>query len=157
MNRFQIENLYLAKGINDFILRTPEDLLKIHDIDIKSLKGFNTLTDDNIILFKKFIINLLNCWGLESRLTLIPIAINFVEDIEYLVKENLNDDAYTVAGGIIKAILSNGKKVVLHKWIYEDYVNLEKIQGKSKHYLRFEYKHGSRKEWLHVIGERTWY
>jgi len=55
------------------------------------------------------------------------------------------------------AIDKNGLKTVHRSWKDDDYTHLESIQGKTKTYLRFEYEHNEREEWLHVIDPKTWY
>lgn len=90
-------------------------------------------------------------------MTMIPKGIYYVEDFDYLVKENLEDDYFNVAGGLVMAIDKNGLKTVHRSWSDEDYVHLEMIEGKAKNYLRFEYEHNERGEWLHVKDPKTWY
>ena len=55
------------------------------------------------------------------------------------------------------AIDKNGLKTVHRSWKDDDYKHLEMIQGKTKTYLRFEYEHNERAEWLHVTDLKTWY
>jgi hypothetical protein len=164
MNRFHLENLYQANGLEDYKLRTTEDLLKCHGIDFKSVDGYNRIDDINRAIYEKFIINFMNGLGLESRAELVPKGIYWVEDTTYLVKENQEDDYFTVAGGHIDAIDRSGLKTVLHTWIDEDYKHLEITEKEAEKYLRFVYEHGTyedgtpRKEWLHVIKEgKEWY
>lgn len=157
MNRFQLENLYKVNGIDNFKLRNTDDLLKTHDINFKAIDGYNRLDDIHRQVYDKFIVNIFNAFGLESRATLIPKGIYYVEDIQYLVKENPEDDHYLVVGGIIYAIDRNGLKSVLHTWKDEEYTHLEIVESEEKNYLRFEYEHDGRSEWLHVTNEKSWY
>ena len=164
MNRSQLENLYRVNGLNDFKLRNTEDLLRVHGVDYKSVKGYSGLDDLNRAIYEKFIINIFNAWGLDSRAALIPTGIYWVEDSEYITKENPEQDYYNVAGGIVYSIDRYGNKTVLREWEDEEYKHLEKIIEKPKRYLRFEYQHGinddgePRMEWLHVIKEgKEWY
>jgi hypothetical protein len=164
MNRFQIENLYEVNGLTDYKLKTTGDLLKCHGIDFKAVDGYNRLDDLNRAIYEKFIINIFNGIGLESRATLIPKGIYWVEDITLLVKENPEDDYFNVAGGIINVIDRNGLKSVHHTWLDDDYKHLEIKEKEAKNYLRFEYEHGTyengepRHEWLHVIKDgKEWY
>jgi hypothetical protein len=159
MNRNQIENLYKVNGLTDFRLRNTEDLLRVHGIDYKAVDGYSQLDDLNRQIYEGFIINIFNVFGLESRGTLVPKGIYFVEDIQYLVKEKPEDDFYIVAGGIVKAIDRNGLKSVLHTWEDEDYKHLKIDKREAgKNYLRFEYEHKGRSEWLHVVKDgKVWY
>ena len=158
MNRFQLEKIYEVNGLKDYRLINPVDLIKTHGIDYIAVNGFNRLSDENKLLFGKFIVNFFNGLGLDSRMTMIPKGIYFVEDFDYLVKENPEDDYWNVAGGLVMAIDKNGLKTVHRTWKDEDYAHLEAIEGTHKTYLRFEYKiDDDRDEWQHVIDPKTWY
>jgi|GEM_PF-467954 len=156
MTRNQLEKRYEINGLTDYKLRSTEDLLKVHGIDFREVAGYSSLDDINRAIYEKFIVNIFNAWGLDSRLILIPKGIYFVEDTEYLVKVP-EDDYYTVAGQTIYTIDRSGNKQLLHRWEDDEYKHLMKTAGKPKHYLRFEYQHGTdsegnpRNEWLHVI------
>lgn len=157
MNRNQLENIYLDNGLKDFKLRTTEDLLKVHGIDLKTVDGYNRLDDLNKAVYEKFIINLFNGQGLEYR-DIKPTGIYFVEEVDYLVKENPTDEYFTVAGNKVLAIDRNGIKTVHKNWLHESYKGLDIIEDEPKQYLRAEYEHHGRPEWLHVIHDGSqWY
>lgn len=156
MTRTQIENMYLANGLKDFRLHTTEDLLKVHGIDFKRVDGYDRLDDLNKAVYEKFIINFFNGQGLDYR-DIVPKGIYFVEEVNFLVKENPTDNYYTVAGGKVLIIDKNGLKTVHEYWLHNDYKDLEVTEGKPNIYLRFEYKHQGVSEWLHVINEKKWY
>lgn len=157
MERYQIENLYRVNGLTDYKLRSSEDLMKVHGINIKAVKGYEGLTDENRALYEKFIINFFNSCGLDSRSTLRPRAIHYVEEIELLTKEDPEDDHYILAGGVVNIIDKSGQKRLLHQWEDEEYEHFEKTINKCPEYLRFEYAHGRHKNWQHVTGEDSWY
>lgn len=164
MNRKQIEKLYEVNGLEDYKLRSTEDLLRCHGIDFKAVDGYNRLDDLSRAIYEKFILNIFNAWGLESRAMLVPKGIYFVEETQYLVKENPEDDYYIVAGGLVMTVDRSGLKTVLRKWEDEDYKHLEVKESEASQYLRFEYEHGTyddgtlRREWLHVIKDgKEWY
>lgn len=157
MNRNQMENLYKANKIEDYKLQSTEQLLKVHGIDYKKIDGYNRLDDINRVVYEKFIVNFFNVWGLESRTTLVPKGIYYVEETQYLAKENQEDDYYIVVGGIANIIDRNGFKSVLKTWEDKDYKHLKVEETESKTYLRFEYEHEDYKKWLHVIKEEEWY
>jgi len=64
---------------------------------------------------------------------------------------------FMVAGGLVKTIDKNGLKTVHQEWKDDDFKHLEAIESAAKTYLRFEYEHNERAEWLHVIDPKTWY
>jgi len=82
MKRFQLEKLYEVNGLKDYKLKTTDDLLKTHGIDFKAVEGYSRLDDVNKLLYEKFIVNLFNGLGLDSRMTMIPKGIYFVEDFD---------------------------------------------------------------------------
>jgi len=157
MNRSQLENLYEVNGLKDYKLKTTDDLLKTHGINFKEVKGYTRLDDLNKLLYEKFVVNLFNSLRLNSRMTMIPKEICFVEDFDYVVKINLDDDHFIIAGGLVKAIDKNGLKTVHRSWKNHDYTHLEMFEGITNTYLRFEYEHNSRGEWLHITDPKTWY
>lgn len=164
MTRKQLEKLYEVNGLTDYRLRSTEDLLRVHGIDYTEVAGYENLDDLNRAIYERFIINFFNMQGLDKRMILIPKGIFFVEEKEYIVKVNPEDDYYNLSSYTIHTIDRNGNKILLRKWEDEEYKHLEKIAEKPKQYLRFEYQHGTdaegnpRSEWLHVIKEgREWY
>jgi len=157
MNRFQIEKIYEVNGLKDYRLKSPVDLVKTHGIEYIEIEGFNRLSDDNKLLFGQFIVNFFNGLGMDSRMNMIPKGVFYAEDYELLVKENPDDDYYNVAGGVVLSIDKNGLKTVHRTWKDEDYSHLQAKESKHKTYLRFEYEHNGRSEWLHVMDPKTWY
>jgi hypothetical protein len=158
MERKQIENLYKINGLTAYKLNSTGDILKVHGIDFRAVDGYNRLDDINRSIYEKFIVNIFNAFGLESRSTLIPKGIYFVEQTDLLAKENPEDDYYIVVGGVVMAIDRSGLKSVLYKWEDEDDKHLEVKESESTQYLRFEYEHQGRREWLHIIKDgKEWY
>ena len=124
MNRSQLEKLYEVNGLKDYKLRTADDMLRTHGINFKAVEGYTRLDDVNKLLYEKFIVNLFNGLGLDSRITMIPKGIFFVEEIDYLVKEDPKDDYFNIAGGLVMAIDKNGLKTVHRSWKDNDYAHL---------------------------------
>jgi hypothetical protein len=163
MNRFQIENIYRANGLDhNYKLRNTEDLLKCHGVNFK-VEGYDQLNEEHKELYKKFIVNIFNAWGLEHRAQLIPLGIYWVRDIEFLTKTDPDDDVYTIVGGMVTVINNDGTERLLREWQDNDYKCYTLIKDEPRYYLRFEYQDGfrdngePRKEWLHVTKEDSWY
>jgi len=157
MKRYLLEKLYEVNGLKDYKLRTTNDLLIIHGIDIKEVDGYTRLDDINKLLYEKVIVNIYNGLGLSSRATMVPKGIYYVEDLDYLVKENPDDDYLTVAGRLVMAIDKNGLKAFHRLWQIDDFKHLKAIKSKAKYFLRFEYEQNDCSEWLHVVDEKNWY
>ena len=92
--------------------------------------------------------NYFNRLGLESRATLIPKGIYYVEEVKYTVKVNPKneEDYFLVVGALVKAIDKNGVKTFHMSWQDEDYKHLEITECKPINYLRIEYEHQGRDE-----------
>lgn len=161
MNRLQLENIYLANGLDDFKLRNTEDLLKAHGIDFKAVDGYEKLDDLNKAIYKRFIVNFFNGQGLDYR-NIVPKGIYFVEETEYLVKEphidGYGDEYFDYAGEKIVAINKDGS-VTIHKYsLDKKYEGVELITQKPRYYLRIEYTQNGKAEWLHIINDgKEWY
>jgi len=157
MTRKELENAYELNGLTKYKLRNTEDLLRVHEIDYKAVDGYNKLDDLNRAIYEKFIINIFNTCGLDSRLSLVPKGIYWVEDIEYLVKGEPENDYYNIAGQKVYSIDRTGRRIILHQWEDEKYKHHEKTIEKQR-YLRFEFERQGKREWLHVIKEgKEWY
>lgn len=162
MEMEQIKNVYKNNGLVDYKLKSPEDLLKVHGIDFKKVSGYNRLDDLTRTIYEKFIINFFNRHGLESRVDLVPKGIYYVEEINYVVKVEPEEDYFNNYKTEILAIDRNGLKSVLHEYIDKDYEKFPIVEKESKKYIRFEYKYSCgdrlKSEWLHVIKEgKEWY
>lgn len=158
MNRSQLENLYIVNGLDDFRLKNTDDLIKVHGIDCEKIDGYYSLDNMNKSIFKKFIINLFNSWGMEERINLNPLGIYWVKEVNHLSKENPDDDYFINVKTIIYSINKNDTNSILHKFLHKEYKYLKILEEEFKFYLRFEYETQFGKEWLHVIKEGTeWY
>lgn len=155
MDRYQVENLYKVNGLGDYQLEDTNDLLKVHGINFKKIKGFTRLNYGDKELFEGFIINFMNGLGLDSRIAWIPTAINFVHDDEHLAKDTNGN--YVCIKRTIELIDSNEMKSLLHSYSYKEGegYNITKIERSE--YLRVEYKHYNRNEWLHIEDVDQWY
>ena len=157
MTGSELQYIYQANGLTDYQLRDEHDLLFTHGVNVKKLPGYSQLDEANAKLYVAFIVNFFNAQGLDSRATLVPTGIHYVEDIELLAKEDPTDEYFTIVGGIVKIINKDGTQTLHDEWRGEAYEDLEAIQDKPKRYLRFEYEHYERPGWLHVIGAHQWY
>ena len=163
MNRFQMETIYEANGLDDYKLNTSEDLLKCHGISIPCVSGYSDLTEENKVIFNKFILGYLNGIGLDYRMIFSPVSVNYVEDIDYTApdpdyKDDLENNTVVSVKRVINIIKKDGTKEQFHKYQEKEYKNLEYTKKFVNHYLRFEFKEGKRKVWLHVLdGGSQWY
>lgn len=164
MNRNQIEMIYEANGLNDYRLRSLEDLKKCHGIDATAISGYSDLTEENKKIFRNFIINYFNCNGMGTKMIINPLSINYVEDIDFCAQDPraLEDEEYkNIFVSVVRKInvlKSNGEKKQLHKYQDAEYKGIKATDGSRREYLRFEFKEGKSNVWLHITDEgEQWY
>lgn len=66
---------YRELGIDDFKLRTLDDVITIYGINPKLTPGFESLSEKDKKTFEGFFLNFYNSWGLDARLNLKPLKI----------------------------------------------------------------------------------
>jgi hypothetical protein len=156
MNRQQIEMIYEANGLSDYRLKSLEDLKKCHGIDAFCVSGYDDLEEEHKEIFKRFIVKYFNSNGMGLKMCTVPISINYVEDIDYIAPDprGLEDDDYkNVVVSIVRkinVINANGKKKQLHKYQDAEYKGIKPTKENRSEYLRFEFREGKSKTWLHV-------
>lgn len=157
MNREMNEIIkeYQYNGLTGNQITCIDDIINIHEVSVLQVQGYKYLNETDQNLYKEFIINFFNAWGLQPRDTIKPLAINFVEDKEYLVKEE--EDCYKCVLREVFAIYKDGR----HRLLHSD--ELEKDNDKpicyvERHkYLRVEFELQGTKEWRHVMSPTEWY
>ncbi|MCI1478093.1 MAG: hypothetical protein LKH93_06780 [Clostridium beijerinckii] len=158
MNRYDVEILYHENGLNDYKLTSLEDLKNCHGIDAEKVKGYEDLTEENKVIFKKFIINYFNARGIDARMITTPKAINYVEDIDHVAQDPDDEECVVSVCNLINVIKADGRKRQLHKYVRKEYKDLVPTEHYRKEYLRFAFLEGKSKVWLHVTHEgKQWY
>lgn len=157
MNHYQfIENIYYANNLTGLDLINTNDLLKVHGINIMQIPGFKQLDKDKQEIFEDFIINFFNTFGVETRCNIIPISVYFVQEKNYLIKENEADNYFQIQKVEVSTKINGEEKIIkrhdLEKDQHQDVLTIE-----ISHYLRFDYYYYNREEWQHVIGPTEWY
>lgn len=152
----KLEDQYKTNGLTENKLNVLEDILNVYGLDVLEVEGYDTLTDENKNLYKKFILNFFNGWGLEARSTIKPIRFNEVEELEHIGQESSDDGYVTTLLHEIYVIRNDGSKELFKVWENKE----DKLEIKDtikNRYLRFEYEIYGKKEWLHILNENEWY
>lgn len=159
MEREQLENIYLVHGLGDFKLRTLGDLMKIHGINARATEGFYKLSEEDKKSYETFIISYMNAHGLSYRSTIYPLKIYRAFEIEYLIKEEPDNDCfYNFAGEVWNCSDKNNEFMVKEWGDIEDRNKPGVIAKRKENYLRIELKERDMESWLHItFGGEQWY
>lgn len=141
----QVERKYEERGLNNHFLRTGDDLT-IHNIDIKKIEGYASLSDEKKKLFEKAVVSFFNAWGLEKRDVISPSAVYYVQDTEYIDSDDL------LVAKVVKAISKDGRSHIIHNDFFKA-TPLSECRECISEYLRFELKG----EWFHITDDGLWY
>jgi len=156
MTRYQLEKRYHEFGLDNYILKTIQDLENIHNINYESVVGYMDLDHDQQIIYRHFIIKFFNAFGLDNRATIQPLAVYWVESQDKVAVES--DGSLVWVGGTIVAIDRRHNRMIVDDWFDNEYVGCEIQKEIKEYYLRFEYMMNGRKEWLHIIKNgNEWY
>ncbi|MBP3887015.1 MAG: hypothetical protein J6F30_05090 [Cellulosilyticum sp.] len=161
MNIDQLILKYQQKNRHDMRSVSVDDLLEIHGVDYKKVKGFNTLSEENKSLFKSFIVQFYNAQGMRGKLTLVPENIAYVNE-RYWGSTVLNADG-TSSWNIIKeehrTIDTEGNElsVIFSKLNEKHDSTVTNIIERQNYYIRFDYKIYDRPAWLHIEQDISWW
>lgn len=158
----EAQKRFEAFGLPDYRLRNTTDLKVVFGHDVKLLKGYSDLTDEQQQLFDAFICTYYNSVGMGLKCGFIPKSIHFVEKITYCVSrpaDEWHEEPYKeVCAVMFNIILPNGKKRKMKSHIIYPEIPPEYwIDSAKEEFLRFDYKDGKRMDWLHVIKPDKWY
>ena len=89
MIRHEIEKKYIENGLNDFRLRTIEDIKLCHGIDIEAVKGYEELTEENKAIYRNAMLNIHVTTFLVLPLTIFKTKLYYFNNT-YLIQNTIN-------------------------------------------------------------------
>jgi hypothetical protein len=155
-----IYQLYQERGLNNYKLKSLDDIKAIYGHDIPALKGYPDLSDENKELVNKFIINFFNAQGMDRRATIKPLQVNYVTLKEY-GKPVTDPDApdgknYELVVSEFRRLNAKGNFEKFRMYKHEE-IDLNKCKTFTSCFLRIDYKWGTKREWLHILSPIDWY
>lgn len=152
MTRKQHEMKYIKLGLYDYQLKTLDNLLQIYNFDVRKLSGYSLLSDENRELFNNTILRFYNAHGLDSRLSLSPKSVNYVEEITYFKFVCDSEDRYFEDVAVFTNIVDRSGNIHEYKKDIFCDAQLSECGKRSYFYLRFELEN----EFYHFI-DGYWY
>lgn len=158
MEYSQLRYRYLKRGLEDFDLKSIEDFEDVFSLEVKFIRGFDELSEDNKQMFKSFLINYLNRIGLNTKAVFVPLSIYNVEEIVLAGKVQNEDEYYTEFSRRFYILHPDGKKEKIQKKGYLDKeITYLIVKDYKKNFLRFDFLEDKKNVWLHIISPTEWY
>lgn len=158
MEYSQLKYRYLKRGLEDFDLKSIEDFEDVFSLEVKFIRGFDELSEENKQLFKSFLISYLNRLGLNTKAVFMPLSIYNVEEIVLAGKVKEDDEYYTEFSRQFYILHSNGKEEKMKQKGYLDKeITYPIVKEYKKRFLRFDFLEDKKKVWLHAISPTEWY
>ena len=76
MTRKQLERKYEDCGLNDYRLKSLDNLREIHGFDVRELSGYSGLTDENKMLFDKTVLRFYNSLGMDIKKRIANLCVS---------------------------------------------------------------------------------
>lgn len=67
MGKSSLERVYEERGLEDYKLRTVDDLFYIYGVKLSLVDGYSNLDEEDRFIFKNFVINYFNSNPLDNR------------------------------------------------------------------------------------------
>lgn len=146
----------------DYQLRNWEDILAIHNFDIRKTKGYSDLTQEQKDLFESYVCEHMNGVGLNTKITMFPVSVHFVREYAYCEKEVWDEEdgrSYRMQIGREWVILKpDGKTKKFKKYIDDDKTEADvtsvRVVGD---YLRVDWRMNKSPVWFHVMAPNNYY
>lgn len=122
------------------------------------IKGYENLSEENKKLYDEFIAIFLAGWGEKARKQIKPIEIYWCKETSTTVKIECGN--LEIGIKYEKVVGQDHEEVYSYldkEEEYKDEMIDDKIYTREREYLRFDYKRGTDKEWLHVMPNGEFY
>ncbi|MBE6022226.1 MAG: hypothetical protein E7231_03200 [Cellulosilyticum sp.] len=149
---------FIGKG--QYELRDLVDLLHIHDVDYNEISGIDTLSEENEIKVKHFLVKFFNAWGLETRASIKPVSVHTVVERCWWIDHPETKTRIWIKSEQV-AFDKTGKILFkFYEHVEKEYLYLLPRSKKNEEvFLRFDFTRGNGGvEWLHIVGNGfSWY
>lgn len=138
---------YEELGLMDYHLFNIADYDAIF-ANHENIKGYKTLNEDDKVLFNHRLIQFVNGWGLNARLTFKPISVEKVCELYYLGSNDEND--WECMGSDFWQLdpKDNTKIIFKKKGDYKKRM-FKNYKTEQSWYIRFDCKIQGDKSWYH--------
>ena len=151
MDRVKLERLYKERNLNNFMLKTIEDLESIHGIRLDQIEGYTRLSEDEKGKFKTFLVTFFNAHGIGYR-DIQPLKVFIAIEKIYTI------DTAAVRDVVIRRVVVDDKKLEISDiWEYEKFKEEKGRLRTIEKYMRFEYIDNGENRWMHINKLGGWY
>lgn len=157
----EVCKLYEERGLTDYCLKSAADVLAIHNFDLSETTGYEDLTEENKKLFTAYVLTHMNSVGMNTKITMWPKSVHFVEELTYCGPEmNDEEDGKPYRWEIGKEYIilkANGRTKKFKKYMDEGKAADDISKTTIKRFLRVDWKYNGGSEWFHVIAPNQYY
>jgi hypothetical protein len=155
--------LYESCGRTDYHLQSAEDILRIHNFNVRETPGYEDLTDDQKELFVAHCLKYMNSVGMNTKITMFPKTVHFVKEYTYCgVPEWDEDEKRMIRWQIGREwiiLKANGRTKKFKKYMDEGKTDadIDSVATTEKEYLRVDWRQNGTNVWFHVLAPDEYY
>lgn len=155
--------LYEACGRGDYRLLAAEDILYIHNFDIRKTPGYEDLTAEQKELFAAHCVTYMNSVGMNTKITMFPKSVHFVREYNYCAAPEWDEDEQKMIRWQIGRewiiLKANGRTKKFKKYLDDGRTDadIDSTATTSKEYLRVDWRQNGTNVWFHVTAPDEYY
>lgn len=159
----EVTALYEHYGINDYMLRTIEDVKNIHNFDVTETTGYEDLTEEHKRIFEAYVLRHMNSVGMNTKITMWPKSVHFVREYTYCTAPEWDDEEKRnirwEIGREYIILKANGRTKKFKKFLDDDKTeaDIDKSATTEKEFLRVDWRMNGENIWFHVSEELEYY
>lgn len=157
----EVTALYEHYGINDYMLRTIEDVKNIHGFDVTETTGYEDLTEENKRIFEAYVLHHMNSVGMNTKITMWPKSVHYVRELTYCGPEEWDpDEGRNIRWEIGREYIilkANGRTKKFRKYMDEGKTEADIDKTTEKEFLRVDWRMHKGNVWFHVSKDLEYY
>ena len=159
----EVTALYEHYGINDYMLRTIEDVKNIHNFDVTETTGYEDLTEEHKRIFEAYVLRHMTSVGMNTKITMWPKSVHFGREYTECTAPEWDEaekkNVRWVIGRECIILKANGRTKKFKKYMDDDKTeaDIDKSATTEKEFLRVDWRMNGENIWFHVSKELEYY
>lgn len=155
--------LYESRGRSDYRLKNAEDILYIHNFDIRETPGYEDLTEEQKALFAAHCLAYMNGVGMNTKITMFPKSVHYVKEYRYYSAPEWDEEEKRYVPWQIGRewiiLKANGRTKRFKKYMDEGktVADIDSTLTTETEYLRVDWRQHGTNVWFHVLAPDKYY